>query len=48
MVFYRKARPVLADRQSLALSQEEVAWLHLAEPAFDFWDNPEDGAYDAL
>lgn len=32
----------------LALSQEKLVWLHLAEPAFAFWDNPEDAAYDAL
>ncbi len=32
----------------LAPSPEELAWLHLAEPAFQFWDNPEDAAYDAL
>ena len=42
-------REVLFRLQSvLALSPEELAWLHLAEPAFAFWDNPEDGAYDAL
>lgn len=32
----------------LSLSQDELAWLRLAEPAFQFWDNPEDAAYDAL
>ena len=32
----------------LALSSEEIARLRLAEPAFNFWDNPEDAAYDAL
>ena len=32
----------------LALSADEMAWLRLAEPAFEFWDNPEDAAYDAL
>ena len=32
----------------LALPSEEMARLRLAEPAFDFWDNPEDAAYDAL
>lgn len=32
----------------LAPSPEELAWLRLAEPAFQFWDNPEDAAYDAL
>ncbi len=23
-------------------------WLHLAESAFEFWDNPSDAAYDDL
>ncbi len=32
----------------LAPSPEELAWLGLAEPAFQFWDNPEHAAYDAL
>jgi hypothetical protein len=32
----------------LALSSEEMARLRLAESAFNFWDNPEDAAYDAL
>lgn len=42
-------REVLARLPSvLALSPEELAWLRLAEPAFEFWDNPEDAAYDAL
>jgi hypothetical protein len=42
-------REVLSRLPSvLALSPEELTWLHLAELAFDFWDNPEDAAYDAL
>ena len=42
-------REVLSRLPSvLALSTEEVDWLHLAEPAFAFWDNAEDAAYDAL
>ena len=42
-------REVLSRLPSvLALSQEELAWLHLAESAFAFWDNPEDAAYDAV
>lgn len=32
----------------LSLSADILAWLRLAEPAFEFWDNPEDAAYDAL
>jgi hypothetical protein len=42
-------REVLARLPSaLALSSEDLAWLRLAEWAFEFWDNPEDAAYDAL
>ena len=42
-------REVLARLPSvLALSSEDLAWLRLAESAFEFWDNPEDAAYDAL
>jgi hypothetical protein len=42
-------REVLARLPSvLSLSQEDLAWLGLAEPAFQFWDNPEDAAYDNL
>ena len=32
----------------LSPTPEELAWLRLAEPTFEFWDNPEDAAYDAL
>ena len=32
----------------LALSKEELGWLHLGEAAFEFWDNPEDAVYDAV
>ena len=32
----------------LDLPPEEVAWLRLAEPSFEFWDNPEDAVYDDL
>lgn len=29
-------------------SAEELGWLQVAEPAFEFWDNPEDARYDQL
>ena len=32
----------------LKIRPDDVAWLKLAEPAFDFWDNPDDAAYDRL
>ena len=34
--------------QHLKISPESVAWLQIAEPAFEFWDNPEDAIYDNL
>ena len=34
--------------QHLKVSPEDVAWSRLAEPAFEFWNNPEDAAYDQL
>ncbi|MCI0743807.1 MAG: hypothetical protein L0Y58_00225 [Verrucomicrobia subdivision 3 bacterium] len=34
--------------QHLKISPEDLAWSRLAEPAFDFWDNPEDAIYDRL
>jgi hypothetical protein len=32
----------------LLCSAEELGWLQVAEPAFGFWDNPEDARYDQL
>jgi len=32
----------------LKIAPDDVAWLKLSEPAFAFWDNPDDAAYDAL
>ena len=32
----------------LKISPDDVAWLKLAESAFDFWNNPDDAAYDQL
>jgi hypothetical protein len=31
-----------------SVSPDDRAWLRLAEEAFQFWDNPEDAAYDVL
>ena len=36
----------LADMSGI--STEDLAWMRLAEPAFAFWDNPLDAAFDAL
>ncbi len=33
---------------ALGVSPEDLAWLHAAESAFDFWNNPEDEVYDRL
>ena len=32
----------------LKIQADEVAWLKAAEPAFEFWNNPEDAIYDQL
>ena len=32
----------------LKISADDAAWPKLAEPAFAFWDNPEDAIYDTL
>lgn len=32
----------------LKISTDDLAWSRLAEPAFQFWDNPEDAIYDTL
>ena len=32
----------------LKIAPDDVAWLKLSEPAFAFWDKPDDAAYDAL
>jgi hypothetical protein len=34
--------------QHLKISPDDLAWSRLAEPAFAFWDNPEDAIYDNL
>lgn len=32
----------------LKVSTDDIAWSRLAEPAFEFWNNPEDALYDEL
>ena len=34
--------------QRLKISPDDLAWSRLAEPAFEFWNNPEDAIYDEL
>jgi len=34
--------------QAQPLPTADLDWLKAAEPAFSFWDNPEDKIYDAL
>jgi hypothetical protein len=34
--------------QHLKISPDDVAWMRLTEPAFEFWNNPEDAIYDQL
>ena len=34
--------------QHLKVSADGLAWSQLAEPAFEFWNNPEDAIYDQL
>jgi hypothetical protein len=37
-----------ALRTHLKIQLDDVAWLKAAEPAFEFWNNPEDAIYDEL
>jgi hypothetical protein len=32
----------------LKIRPDDVAWLKAAEPAFEFWNNPDDALYDQL
>jgi len=32
----------------LKIQPDDVAWLRAVEPAFEFWNNPEDAIYDQL
>jgi hypothetical protein len=34
--------------EHLKIFPDDLAWTRLAEPAFEFWDNPEDAIYDKL
>ena len=30
----------------LKIQPDDIAWLKASEPAFEFWNNPEDATYD--
>ncbi|MEK7249475.1 MAG: hypothetical protein AAB209_03530 [Bacteroidota bacterium] len=32
----------------LEIDFESLGWLKVAEPSFEFWDNPKDAVYDNL
>jgi hypothetical protein len=32
----------------LKIQPDDIAWLKAAEPAFEFWNNPEDAIYDEV
>ena len=34
--------------QHLKVPPDDLAWARLAEPSFEFWNNPEDAVYDHL
>ena len=34
--------------QRLKIPPNDLVWALLAEPAFEFWNNPEDDVYDQL
>lgn len=34
--------------KALKVTPEDLLWARLAEPAFAFWDNPDDQIYDEL
>ena len=49
------AAPPVQKRKMLAklarllkISPNDISWLKLSEPSFEFWDNPEDAIYDQL
>lgn len=41
-------RELLRRIARLDLTEDELDWLRLSEPSFDFWDNEEDAVYDEL
>lgn len=42
-------RQLLAELPHLLkISAVELAYLKLAEPSFEFWENPDDAVYDTL
>ena len=45
----RDQLPLLQDLPAnLKIQPDDIAWLKAAEPAFEFWNNPEDAIYDEL
>jgi predicted DNA-binding antitoxin AbrB/MazE fold protein len=36
------------SKEELREMRDGFAWLKVAEPSFDFWNNEEDGVYDQL
>ena len=34
--------------ERLKISPDDVAWVKVAESAFEFWNNPDDAAYDNI
>ena len=34
--------------QHLKIPIDDLAWSRLAEPSFEFWNNPDDAIYDQL
>ena len=32
----------------LHISSDDLAWMKLAEPSFELWNNPDDAVYDTL
>ena len=34
--------------QHLKVAPDDLGWARLAEPAFEFWNNPDDAVYDHL
>ena len=34
--------------QHLKILPDDITWSKLAEPAFEFWNNPDDAVYDNL
>ena len=39
---------MIFSEDELKASRETLAWLAVAEPSFEFWNNEEDSVYDSL